>query len=690
MSPPNGVNKAAPGNDQPALSPAEERSSLLSLDQLLIDPSNTADPAHLAKKWKDDRDYRLTHIKINEVMEFVTRFMKRDPSISPQKLEAYLKDWYGDPKFKEDPINAVVLSNIRRTLSQMKSADNVEPAQKVVGMLPPVEEPKKEEAPAAKGEKPKESDPSKGALIDPKKNWAFGLSLQNDWVPLKILDFAGIPLSALSTENSYFTVKPSLEFPMGDWVGTVALRGGMFESKGIPGEDGKPGTGYRIGADWGLVNPYSPDHERSGLGFEVTGIGSHAGQATGISAPPPVVRLRFWRQSDWNFPIANNFELGLNTFLNDQETYITLGNDSNLYDNVPKGVLRPEQSPFANTSSLFARTPLRWFNISGRYYFNGRPDRDTAQDLSKPFRPGEGGAKLSNLWTGQIINMNRREDIPAFANTQVLMGTFWPLGMEGSMSQFDTIGVGLTFFSLQDGYFLARNAQTRAEIWRRDDSWILRGLSIGGDALYLGFNIYRAATAKPDPPYNQTIPEFVANPGSVNDFSGRAGKINLMLAPFEYGLSALDASGLAGNVWDEDRTRYFATSGVAAGLGLLGFIFSGAITGNGCASDGPGGASVLLRCGFPAQREKYFKTGIDATPANMQDIETQYVVSTMMAGLTSWGLTRLIAPISLTVNKPGGSSDQDKAKKNAAAIPPPTFNLSAGPQGANLSVSGKF
>jgi hypothetical protein len=681
---PSGVSKTGSAGSERKPSPRYERETYLAFDQFLVDPTSPDGPLHLVKKWKEDRAYRLGHTQVSEIAESVARFINRDSSMTAQTLEASLKKWYEDPKFKEDPINIVVLANIRRVLAQFQAPDNTEPAQQVAAMLPPVETPKAAEAaPSAAPSAAAKAAPPPPVIIDPKKNLAIGLELENDTIPLAILDVAGIPVSTLATERAYFTLKPSVEFPLGDWVGLVRLRGGTFQSRGIPGENNETGTGYRLGLDWGLVNPYSPSHERSGMGFEFAGISGHAGQANGIEAPGPVVRLRFWRQSDWNFPIGDNFELGFSSFLNNQETHLPLANDVQL------SASGGTTSPLATTNSLFARSSLTWFNVSGRYYLNGRPDRDTAVDKSKPFRPGEGGPMISNLWTGQVINLNLRRNVPVFSNTQVLMGTFWPLGMESSLQQFDTISTGLVLFSGQDGYNMARNAQLRGEIWRRDDSWLIKGLMLGGDALYLGYNVIRVATAESDPPTNQTMEEFQNNPGSVTDFDGRAARLNLMTAPFEYGLSIVDASGIAGNVYDEDRTKYFLTSGVAAGLGFVGFLFSGPLTGNGCAEDGPGGNPVLLRCSFPAQRDKYFKTGINATPDNMRSIENQYAAASVAAGATSWGVTRLLAPLSLSFSKPSENSAVP-ATRNTAVIQNPHLGVSFTPNGGQINYGGNF
>ncbi|MDL1872421.1 hypothetical protein FBR05_09455 [Deltaproteobacteria bacterium PRO3] len=680
MSPPNGVKPVGSGGVSPSVDPKEERKQYLKNSEFFLDPTNASDPAHLQKKWEEDRDFRVNNYKLYAVLDLFTRFMNRDSEVSPQKLKAAVDEWAASSEFKADPVNTVVLKNMHRILGQFQAEGNVDQAKKLKENLPA--------APADPvAEKPKEGKGDKGAEggkpveIDPKKTLAVGLEFQNDSVPLAIFDAAGIPLSALAAEKSYFTLKPTVDFPMGKWVGMVRLNGGMFEARGIPGDDFKPGDGYRIGLDFGLVNPYSASHERSGLGLELTGVANHAGQKSGIEAPGPLVRLHLFRESDINIPIAGRFELGFSSFFNHQETFITLGNNQNLLA-TPGG---NESNPLATTSAMFARSPLRWFGVSGRYYINGMPERETREDLSKPFRPGEGVAKIGNLWTGQMINFNRREDIPAFANTQVFFGTFWPLGIPASQQQFDTVSTGLLLYSLQDGFFMARNAQLRGEIWRRDDSWILRGLMLGGDALLLGANIYRAATAKADPPVNQTIEEFVKDPGSVTDFSGRAGKLNLKLFPAEFALSAIDASGIAGDISDPDLTRFFATSGVATGLGLLGFLFSAPLSGGSCGDSG-----TLFRCSFHGRKSEYFKSGIDAGPQNMTDIENEYVMSASSGALLSWGVTRLLQPLFVPKADAGSKTAGGKKDKSTALVEDIHFNVGINPGGGSVLVGGRF
>lgn len=171
MSPPKGPAKLGPGapSATSSVSPAEERRVLLSPENFMVDPSNSADPQHLAKKWKEDRDYRLGHQQISDVIDYVGRFIKRDSTISSQNLAAYLKKWTQDPKFKEDPLNVVVLGNIRRILGQFETPDNGEQAKKLQAMLPPEEKPPEAAKPAET--KPAAKPPVEGN--PPPEGWRF-------------------------------------------------------------------------------------------------------------------------------------------------------------------------------------------------------------------------------------------------------------------------------------------------------------------------------------------------------------------------------------------------------------------------------------------------------------------------------------------------------------------------------------
>ncbi len=669
MTPPNRLPPSGGAIDAPRpLSPAQERDENLQLANFLLDPGNSEDPEHYARLWNSDRDYRLSHGWVTDFIDALTRFMKRDSRMSASKFEELLQSWLKERA--SDPLGAVLIVNARRVLRQFQTDDNGARAKVAMKLLPPEPAPPK-------------PVPSEGWVEKPKR-LVVGFELENDTVPYAALDFIGLPLSGLATEQSKFTLKTSMEFPVGDWTGMARLGGGVFSAKNIPGSGSGDvnGSGYRVALDFGWVDPSAKSHDRAGFGLELTGVSSHGGEAIGVATPSPVVRLHLFRESDLNWDLGNDWELGVSLPLMHEESYFILGGDTSL-------IPTDSTSPLSSTGSLFAKSPMRMFGISARYYVEGSPGRESVEDQEKPFRPGEGGPKLAQLWTGQLINLNRREAIPAFSNTLVLFGTFWPQGMEESRRQFDTITTGLTLYSAQDGWTMAKNARLRSEIWRRDKDWLNKGLMLGADAIWMGYHFFQTVAAENDPPSNQTLEEFQQNPGSVRDFQGRVGRMSLPLGAVELGLSALDASGYAGREGDADSTRFTATSYVVAGIGLAGVLFSGPLSGNGCAESG------LLRCGFPGNKDKYFKGGIDADPGHMRAIENQYIVSTSGAALASWGLSRVLTQTlfgkkdSSKVGEPR-QANKTPAKLQSAGITDPYLQVSLTDEGGQFVLGGRF
>lgn len=664
MSAPNRPSPVNPSTVAPIPSPAEERKLLLALDSFLLD-SGAKNPRSYLEKWNADRDYRLAHAELSEIQDALARFFRRDARLSPAKLKSLLDGWLNRPGFADDPLNAIFLKNMRGVLAQFQTPDNAARAAEVRDLLPP------EPAPVS----PPAENPSDASLLPPRR-LVLGAEFANDTVPVALTDFAGLPISILAIEQSKFTLKGSAEFPAGPWIGMVRVGGGTFTARNIPGSGDDFGSGWRAGADFALVDPYAKSHDRAGGGLELTGIYDHGGEASGVPTPPPVVRLHLFRESDISFRIGDKMELGFNTFLNNQDSYWILGNDTSQIPGHP-------DSPLSTSGTLFAANPFRLFSLSARYYLEGSPGRETASDHNRPFRPGEAGPKLGQLWAGQLINFNRRGTVPAFANSEVLLGVFWPQGMEASRTQFKTIATGLTLFSLQDGWGIAGNARLRGELWRREQGWLHKGLMLGTDAVWMGYHLFRVATAKDDPPGNQTQEEFDAAPGSVRDFRGRTAKLSMVLGGWELGLSALDASGQAGNVADADRTRYNAVSWAALGIGLAGVLFSAPLSGNPCLDSGQ-----LLRCGFPGNEEKYFHNGIHAGPGDMRAIEKQYMVSTAAASLLGWGVSRLLQP--LLLDKPGKDGPAGGKSNHSLGVSQPYLQLNAGAEGAQVVFGGLF
>ncbi|MCC7345739.1 MAG: hypothetical protein IT573_12445 [Deltaproteobacteria bacterium] len=137
MSPPNGVKPVGTGGNPQPVDPKEERKSYLQTSEFFLDPSNTADPAHLQKKWTEDRDFRVKNYKLIGVLDLFARFMNRDSEVTPQKMKAAIDDWTSSPEFASDPVNKVVLGNMYRVLGSFQDPGNAAQAAKLRESLPP-------------------------------------------------------------------------------------------------------------------------------------------------------------------------------------------------------------------------------------------------------------------------------------------------------------------------------------------------------------------------------------------------------------------------------------------------------------------------------------------------------------------------------------------------------------------------
>lgn len=677
MSAPNKVSK--PGGSVPP--PAAVEAPDLRIEALLVDPSNKEDPQQYVKKWKDV-GYRVQNRKMDYAVEMAQRFLAGDAKVDEAKVLKAIEDWKASPEFGTDPANKVVLANL---LGQLAKGKDTAQGKVVLGALPGGAEilnpPKPEEK--------KEKEDSKDSY-DMKKYWNVGLSLRQDTGLLFILDKMGVPISAFASDQNHFNARASLDFPMGDHVGMVRLQGGTFVLRGVPGSAVDPtkkpdyGTGYRVGVDFGLVDPASKSHFTTGMGLELTGLASFAGQEQGIKGPGPTPRLHFFRQSE--IPITfGNFQLGLGSFFNQQETYFPLGNGEPLLDGT-------KNTPVSYASSLYARNSLPLLVLSGRFYWNGVPDfPDT--DLNTPFMPGEATTKVVSLLPSKIIMFNRSRDVAAFATDQVFMA-LEPLGPKGSRDQFDTLSLGLWAYSIQDGLLIAGNADTTAEIFLRPNtSWAHKGTALGMQGAGFLWHVIGAATRKGDPVYGN-IAEFQKNPGSVTDFDGRgynmAWKLDLWegaLTAGTYGLEKGTSKKGEALTGDEEHDKavkrdQWIYRGVGIGasvLGVVGNLLAGAISGQGC-----GGDANLLGCTFSGTREKFFAPGQDFSPSTMTGIENNYVVSALFSSLLAWGAPKMFYSAPTPKQSPGGNAVPEAPK------PAVTGRLEVTPNKVFVGVSGTF
>ncbi len=136
MSPPNGVKPVGTGGNPQPVDPKEERKSYLQTSEFFLDPSNASDPAHLQKKWTEDREFRVKNYKLIGVLDLFTRFMNRDSEVTPQKMKAAIDDWKASPEFSSDPVNMVVLRNMHRVLGNFQDPENAKQAAKLKENLP--------------------------------------------------------------------------------------------------------------------------------------------------------------------------------------------------------------------------------------------------------------------------------------------------------------------------------------------------------------------------------------------------------------------------------------------------------------------------------------------------------------------------------------------------------------------------
>lgn len=627
--------KIGSGTTPPPPSPVEERKSLLSDGALVKDP-----------RWGNS-DFQQKHLGLYLLLESLRGYMKG--SVTLQSLQKQINSIKSSAEY-QIPENKKfydeVFKNIHLQVRQFSSAENTARVQALQPILPKVEGVPDD---SAKGKK------NKGRFL--------GVELQNDTGPSWLFSQLGIPLDKVLNEQSIFTLKAPYEFRRKKHHWIVRPYGGLFKSKGIPGDEpGEMGTGYRVGLDMGLRNPYKKGMQAFGVGLEFTGFSSHAGEASGVEAPGPVFRMHLWKQDDLTFKAWGNLSLGVHSFFNYQETYWTLGNDDNFFS--------PEsQTPLSVPSSLLVKSPLRLLGLTARWDLDGSSSKVGEVSDTAPLRPGEAEYKIGSVVVGSEINWNRRRDVPAFANVRVQMGTFEPLGTRASLEQFNLTGVGLTLFSLQDGWAMSGNAMDRAEIWRRGN-WTQIGIMSAYDTLNLGRNLYFKLRTKPDAE-GRSLDEFLTNPGYESDFDGRAGDLNLKLQVVELALTGLDAKGI---------TRNPIGAGVEAAFGLALFFFPAPILGIPCDDEG-----VLGRCNLLGAKGKFFRdTPALAGPDDLRDVQNMYVIQTTGGAFAAHGSRRLSEYL---FKKKYGTGKDNKVKMGPIESPYVQFQASG--QGMMVMFGGR-
>lgn len=657
----------------------------LSDAHVFCDPEQANAPDHFALAWQD-RQVRTSpdNQEIFLIIHSLRRLLSDSRATLSDSQWTRLQSWVETSRGElARPLDRRVLLNLQRIFARL-APNGSAGIQRVAGVLgtPPAAPAPEAEAQAQETEG--ETSSSTGVALR-----SVGVDLQNDSLLADgILRNIGVPLDAFITEQSHLTLRVPFEVNVGDYVGFLRPYGGVFSTRGIPGSGvGEIGLGWRAGLDVGLTVPRDPNHQSAGLGLEFTGV---AQAAEGGTIPDPVLRLHFHRQRDLaNFTLgdARQFEIGVQTFLQTQESYLPLSNQA-LVD-------EEASTPFAQSQSIFAVNPFRLLGLSLRYYPEGAPEADHSNDPTRPFAPGEAAPRIASVAVGNIINRNRRRGIPALANSRVFLG-LEPLGAVGSRDQFDTVGLGLTIFSALDGFGFAGTAQDRSEILRRGN-WIERGvmLALDGIDLVVSLGLTLAQAGHPDA---TTLEELRAEPGSLTDFEGRAGEMDLWLRLIEYGLTGLDMTQAIHEEVAPGSLGYGLMGGGAILLGLPLFLFSSPISGGGC---GPEGG--LLYCGFGSSDPYFREEPHEGGPGDMEQVERQFIASSTGMALTAWGVSRLLGLIlggggasesdSVTESDSGSAGPEEAseaAQRTASGTPPINFQLQASPQSIHLGVSGTF
>ena len=554
------------------------------------------------------------------------------------------------------------------------------PATSPTGTSPATPPPASPEAkPAEEGKKETEGKDGEGkpATGARGKHFAVGLQINSDeW----IMDIIGeqLPGTVIAlNEKSQFIAKADVEFGVGDYVLAARGYGGIFQTRGIPGDDvTQPGNAWKAGFAIGAINPYSRQDHKAFVGIEFVGLNNYAGEDAGLAAPPPVARLSL---SAENCMFAcfgtDNLKFKL---MSVQNTYFSLFGDTDLIEfEEDKERVRLEHQKathFSRFSQIFVYSPLRIFEAGVSYCIDGCSEKDNGVLKDGPFRPGEALPNSLKVAINGLVGLNRARLVAPFANNRVLLGGFEVLGAEASKDLYDTVGLALNIFSVQSGAAMASNIKLRSEIWRRGD-WLERGIMIGLDvalfSAFAGLTANRADDPRDysgdfdlerlaDPNISQeerdsinaqiqtSIDDFNENPGSVVDFDGRAGMMALSLMSFELGMTALDYWGgeyFLGNLHEFKKSfsdwGYNEYAFIVSRLGLLSLgtylaVNSAEVMGLEC-SEGSN-----LPCSF-GSRYPYFGTKEKGFNITMDDLRTQgdyqYIVASIGWGLLFYTVT---------------------------------------------------
>jgi len=690
MSPPNGVAKTGADNSSaPKFSnPSDERKALLVPENFLVDSSNEKDPLHFVKQWNSDRDFRLNHNKVNDIIETLGKFIKRDSSVSPQKLDKMLSDWKADPSFDKDPVNAVVYGNIRRVMRQFQTADNAEQAGKVDKMLPPepppVVAPAKDEKKAATagGNPPPEGwsfNAISGSMhflddklrilpsyytagIIPKEGFGqnqssdFGFTLNTEFSYKDFGFFAGFyyndakPLSALT----YAT--PTLGDPeYSANFGQAGVRLGMVEYGG-PMFAGTPGKGFYGGL----------------MGRREVGLSFGAGWCSSVAHPELGGKCK-----------GTNFQLGAI----DNSDILGIG-----YGPAYFGVRLLPSTAYINSSDnglpLTNRLPLEFslaYHINSPYIADKAQVKDDVLLANSTVTNAQVTLDGISLFTGWIRNNIARKTEAAYQSQRLIS-----LGQgQAGDAQYSLLNTGTFLGGLITGFgegSEAYRAQRELRYGNTGQRAVLGSL-LGVELLtdIIGFAATPGLPSEAD--YKAGKTEGITN------LQARAFRTTLPMVATRDGLIVLGAVGAFGDLnkslqGDSFHSWYYPTiHGVLGVGGLVLALTSGNFTGNGFFGNSilgnqPPNAKSIEIVGspydYPAQNLQYYR--LQAGGA---------ALSYGLSGLLEWGLDK-VSYTSLPKDRPVDKTD-GAAKKPDPSKPPVSVNVSTdGRSNFNIGVSGQF
>ncbi len=680
MSPPNRIPaKVANLPSTPALTPAEERQNLLKLENFLVDAAPSEDPHFYSKKWSSDREYRLGHQKIVDVVDALNRFMKRDADMSPAKLEGIFTGWISSADFSKDPLNFVVLKNLRRALRQFETADNAERASTVLTMLAPFEQ-SLGLMETAKEQPAVSAPPTQWHLntltmrfhfLDDKfRSWPSGYTLgvipKEGFGQNQSSDFAlslgaefGVDDLNFFSEVYYNDAKPlgalnssDLDEPRyGATLGQAGFRLGLVEY-------GESYFGDRQSGPHGGVF----GRKRVGLGVGLAWCQKITHPEAGGSCTPPSLQLSAFNDSDLLSGGYGPFEMGIR--LLPVTTYFNLG-DSGLPDS--------NRLPIDFFLNYHLRTP------------NPGNAKQTPEDVLRDNeRVTDSQVVLSalTLFTGWIANNQTRKTEAAYQTQRIVS-----LGLERDPKTYGLTNAGTFVGGISSGSsegLTAYRVQREMRYGRNGHSLFL-GSMLG---LELGFNLIGVVATPGLPSREEYLNGEVDGISNLQARSFRLGLPATLTRDALIGLGAYGAFGDLNKSIQGDgfhKVYYPSVHGGMAVLGLALILTSGDGTGTGFLNESILGNQIPntenleivgSRFDYPAQSRQFYQLETGA-------MALSYGVS----GLLEWAKDKY------QYNDLKANPRGKKAKKTAGQAKSGETRVGFSTDGhshLNLSISGTF